>query len=214
MAGASTRSAWLSAAPWGAGGGSSRCYRTLGCSEIRPVTVQNWEFPPLRGPEQTAKRDGAGGGSKQFTVLYHRPFCPPKCLLSLATAFFSPREVCCPQPQHFLPPRKSAVHSHRAFYYPESLLSAATAFFTTQKVCCPQPQDFLPPQKACCPQPQRFLPLRKSNVPSHRISYPPESLLSSATGFCTPQKVCCPQPQDFLTPRKPAIFSHSAIYPT
>ena len=34
----------------GGGGGSSRCYRTLsmGCSEIRPVTVQNREFPPLR----------------------------------------------------------------------------------------------------------------------------------------------------------------------
>ena len=34
--------------PLGGGGGSSRCYRTLGCSEIRPVTVQNREFPPLR----------------------------------------------------------------------------------------------------------------------------------------------------------------------
>ena len=34
----------------GGGGGSSRCYRTLstGCSQIRPVTVQNREFPPLR----------------------------------------------------------------------------------------------------------------------------------------------------------------------
>ena len=36
--------------PLGGGGGSSTCYRTLsmGCSEIRPVTVQNREFPPLR----------------------------------------------------------------------------------------------------------------------------------------------------------------------
>ena len=35
--------------PLGGGGGSRRCYRTLsmGCSEIRPVTVQNREFPPL-----------------------------------------------------------------------------------------------------------------------------------------------------------------------
>ena len=36
--------------PLGGGGGSSRCYRTLsmGCSEIRPVTVQNRELRPLR----------------------------------------------------------------------------------------------------------------------------------------------------------------------
>ena len=48
MAGASTRSAWLSEAPWGAGGAAAGATGTLGYSEIRPVTVQNREFPPLR----------------------------------------------------------------------------------------------------------------------------------------------------------------------